>query len=133
MTFLFILFSIALSYFSVPEVFPTLAPYRIQIFILIPSVVGTLMLVAKRPHIQWPQHFLVIGLWFAVVMSRLSGGWFGGALQGFQLFAVVVTLYFIISYNAYTATRIRIFCATISTCGVLMALQGIIAMHTGYL
>jgi len=131
MSLLFVILSLALNYFSPAELFPGLANYHLQQFILAPALIGTLVLLSQRLKFLWPQDFLIIGFWFAVVMSRLTSGWFGGALTSFLTFALIVLVYFLVSWNTYSLSRIRIVCVAVSMCGVVMACQGLLAYHTG--
>ncbi len=112
MSLLFILLSIILTYFSPAEISPELARFHLQQFILFPAILGTAVLAARQLRFQWPQHFLMVGFWFAVVMSRLSNLWFGGAWQAFLIFGFTVCIYFLVSLNAFTPARIRTTCAT---------------------
>ena len=132
MSLFFVLISIALTYFSPPEINPDLAKYHLQQLILFPAFLATVALVSHKIRLQWPQHLLVMGFWFAIVMSRLTSLWFGGALSAFFNFGIVVCVYFLVSLNAFTPTRIRLVCGTVVLCAVVMAGQSIIAFHTGY-
>jgi putative inorganic carbon (HCO3(-)) transporter len=132
MSLFFVLISIMLTYFSPLELSPELGRYHLQQFILFPAFLGTVLLASHHLRIQWPQHLLMIGFWFAVVMSRLSALWFGGALGAFLTFGVVVCVYFLVSLNTFTPARIRVVCGVYCLCAVIMAIQGILAFHTGY-
>jgi len=132
MSLFFVLLSIALSYFSPPEIDPAWAKYHLQQFILFPAFLGTVILASHQLRFQWPQHFLILGFWFALVMSRLTGRWFGGALNAFLVFGVVVAVYFLVSLNTFTPARIRVVCGTFALCAVVMAIQATLAYHTGY-
>jgi hypothetical protein len=131
MSLLFVILSLALNYFSPAELFPSLANYHLQQFVLAPALIGTLVLLSQRLKFLWPQDFLMIGFWFAVVMTRLTSGWFGGALASFFAFSAIVLVYFLVSWNSYSLSRIRIICGAVSACGVIMASQGLLAYHTG--
>jgi len=127
------LLSIALCYFSPGEVLPTLAPYHLQQFILGAAVVISIIVFdARRGGLRAPQSVLMVAFWFAVVMSVLTRGWFGGSLTAFLAFGLVVGVYFLVAINAFSVKRIRIFCRVISLCCLIMAIEGIIAYYTGF-
>ena len=128
------LLSIVLCYFSPEVLFPSLAPYHIQQFIMLPSVVFSLAsLITRKAAVSSPQWYLVLGLWFAVVFSRLSNGWLGTSFVAFLYFMIMVAAFFLVSMNAFTVTRVRIVIAVQAACAVVMAFQSILAYHTGYM
>ncbi len=131
MAFVLSLISIVLTYFSPPELFPTLAPYHIQQIILIPAIAMTLTTLTMRgARLQSPQYILVIGIWFAAVMSFLSRLALRASLDVFIGFAVFVCIYFLIVCNAFSIARVRFCCLVVVACGVVMAAQAIIAYYT---
>jgi len=124
--------SLALAYFSPAELFPTLAPYHLQLIMLLPAVAISFLAMAIRGWgIQSPQYFLMIGLWFAVVVSNLSKLWFRDSLEAFQEFGVVVCIYFLVCVNASSISRIRLLASVVCVCGLILAIEGILAYHTG--
>ena len=131
MAFVLALIGIVVSYFSPPALFPTLAPYHIQQFILIPAIAITLISMTMRgAGLQSPQHILMIGLWFAAVMSFLSRLALRASLDVFIAFAIYVCLYFLVACNTFTIGRVRFCCMVVASCAIVMAAQAIAAYHT---
>lgn len=131
MSLLLTLFSILLTYFTPKELGLDFGP-NLQKFILFPAIVGTLVLIAKQLRIQQPQHTLILGFWFAIVVSLLTNPWLGGALHAFINFAVIVCVFFLVSFNSYSPGRIRAIYGALALCGFMLAVQGIMAYHFGY-
>ena len=134
MAFVLTLISIFLSYFSPDEVIPSLSSYHIQQIILLPALGASLISMnMRRASLPWPQYILLLAFWGAVVMSVLSKFWLRSAFTAFITFGVLACIYFLVFLNAFTLPRIHILCAVISLCAVIMAIQGILAYHTGYM
>jgi putative inorganic carbon (HCO3(-)) transporter len=133
MALLLTLLSIALSYFSPEEIVPAWAPYHIQQFIIGGALfISVFFFDVNRGGIRSMQSILVVGFWFAVVVSVLSKGWFGASLTNFTNFGVIVAIYFLVSLNAFTLKRIKILCGVISLCSIVMGIEGIMAFHNGF-
>ena len=134
MAFSLTLLSIVLCYLSPAEVFPSLAPYHIQQFILVPALASTIpVFVMRGGGLQSPQYLLLIGFWFAVVISLLSRLRLGASFTAFTIFGVTVCIYFLVSMNTFSLPRINIFCRVLTLCALFMAIEGIYSIHTGYL
>src|SRR5262245_4994888 len=132
MALFLVVLSLTLHYLSPVELFPWLGPYRIQVLILVPAIAASLpALVAHQERLTTPHYKLMVGLWFAVVVSLLSHFWLGGSLEGFLAFGVVACFYFLILINAYNPSRVRVVCITIVVCALVMSVQGMLAYHTG--
>src|SRR5262249_28956258 len=65
-------------------------------------------------------------------MSLLSKVWMRPALDAFIIIGVLVSIYFLVYINAFTLGRVHLMCAVVTLCAVVMAIQGILAYHTGY-
>jgi len=127
------LLSIALCYFSPADLVPSLAPYHIQQFILGTAVIISLVTFdPNRGGMKSTQSVLLVGFWFAVVISVLVRGFFRGSLNAFLDFGVVVGVFLLIVMNAYSVGRISLFCRVISLCAVVLALEAIVALYTGF-
>ena len=127
--------SIVLAYFSPDELVPSLAPFHIQVFIMLFGLAVSTVTLASRPQmgLQYPQYMLLVGLWGAIVLShfsrlRIRWGW-----DGFYLFGTVVAIYFLLQLNIFSLGRIRLIAALIIACGLILGIQAILAYHTGYL
>ncbi len=124
------LIALVFFYFSPAEVFPTLAPYRPQLIILVPAAaISFVSLTMRGSKLQTPQAILMIGLWVAVVLSCLSKFWFRASLYAFAEFGMVVCIYFLVSVNAFTLSRVRALAGAVCICAVILAIRGILAYH----
>ena len=132
MPLLLSLISVVFSYLSPAELFPSLAPYHMQQVILFPAVAATLASMAMRAAgLRLPQDVLMIGLWFAVCMSSLSRFMLRDTWYGFLAFALPVCIYFLVAANGFTVERIRLISAVLSLTAIVIAVQGMLAYHTG--
>ncbi len=133
MSFVLILISLVLCYFSPGEVIPSLAPYHIQQLLLIPAIIASLpVLIERGSRLPSPHYILIFGLWFAVTASLLSRLWLRGSFDAFLDFAYIVIVYFLVLINAYNPSRVRIMCIVLVLCGIAMSIQGMFAYYTGY-
>ncbi len=131
MAFALTLISVILTYFSPPDLFPKLAPYHIQQIILFPAIAISLTTLTMRgARLQSPQYILMIGLWFAAVMSFLSRLALRASLDVFISFAIYVCIYFLVAANAFTLGRVRFCCMVVAGCAVVMGIQAIVAYYT---
>ena len=73
-----------------------------------------------RRLIELPQDRFVLGYWFAIMVSNLAWGWFGGALLGFTTFGQVVFQYVLLRTAIRRPAHLR---------GVLLLLTSLIAFH----
>jgi O-antigen ligase/polysaccharide polymerase Wzy-like membrane protein len=135
MGLLFTCLSIILTYFSPPDLVPSLTPYHIVLVVMIAGLILSAATFANRPigSLQSPQYLLVIGLWAAIVLShvtrlRIRWGW-----EGFYYFAPTVAIYFLVQINIFSMARIKLIAGCMIFCGVVLGFQGIRAYHTGYL
>ena len=128
------LLSIVLSYYSPGDLNPDLAPYHIQALLVPAAAIATLVAWnMRRNSLQSPQWVLVIGLWFAVVASLLIRGWLRSSLESFLAFGLIVCIYYLVSINGFTLTRVGIICTVVALCGVVMAALAIVSYHTGFM
>jgi len=128
------LVSLALFCFSPDELLPALAPYHPQLVILLPAAAASLIsFTMQRTKLQTPQVYLVIGFWFAIVMSALTKLWLRGSLEAFITFGTVVCIYFVVALNVTTTARLRLVCGALSFFAVIMSVMGIFAYHAGFM
>lgn len=73
----------------------------------------------RRPF-ELPQDRFILGYWFAVSLSNLALGWFGGALMGFMTFGQVVFQYLLLRTAIRKPSQLR---------GVLLLLAGAMTFH----
>ena len=126
--------SLVLCYFSPGEVFPSLAPYHIQQILLLPTMAASFAaLTMRQTGLPSPHYILMGGLWLAVVVSLLRHLWLRSSFNAFLDFGVVACVYFLVMTNAFSPTRVKIICATITGCALVMSVLGILAYHTGFM
>jgi putative inorganic carbon (HCO3(-)) transporter len=124
--------SIVLWYFSPGDLFPEISKFHIQRFLLAPAIVSAVSLMHTRRVWHIPQYILMLGFWFAIVMSKFSKFRLGAGWTAFATFAVVACLYYLVAINSYTVRRITIFSRVVVICALVMALQSITAFYTGF-
>jgi O-Antigen ligase len=127
--------SIVLAYFSPVELIPALAPYHVQLGIMLFGLAVSLPTLAGRPDrgLQSPQYLLVIGLWGAIVVSlviKLKIRW---GFEALVFFGSLVAIYFLTTINTFNLNRIKLVGGVLVACAVVMGFQAIVAYHTGYL
>jgi putative inorganic carbon (hco3(-)) transporter len=133
MSLILMLLSLVLYYFSPSEVVPALAPFHLQQIILLPAAALAFVAFTMRgARLPSPHYILMLGLWFAVIMSLFSKLWIRDSYDALFIFALLVCMYFLVLLNASSPLRIRVICRTIAGCALLMAILGILAYHTGF-
>lgn len=127
--------SILLTFFSPSDIVPSLGPYHIQLVIIVFGLATSILTMATRPvrGLASPQYILLVGLWGAIVLSHLSHFKLGWAYDSFYRFGQLVGIFFLVILNVYTVRRVKLIAAALSVSGVIMAVQVILAYHTGYL
>jgi len=79
-----------------------------------------------------PQNLLMLGLFFAALMSHVRHTFLAAFIQTFVDFGKIVLLYFFIVTLVNTPKRIKRFIACVVTGTLLMAAHGIFQAHWGY-
>jgi putative inorganic carbon (hco3(-)) transporter len=126
--------SIVLHFFTPGEVVPSLAPYRIQVFILGFAAIATVPTMITRPlrAFPQPQTALLLGLWGAIAVSHLSHLWIRSAYESVIYVAPIMTMYALVAVNTYSLTRVRLVVGTLIFCAIVLSVEAILAYHTGY-
>lgn len=96
------------------------------------AVAGLSYMAEPRKFWDLPHDKFVLGMWFAIVVSNLSWGWFGGAVLGFTEYLKIVFYYFLIRFAIRDAGQFRGFVRTIIGANVLLAVSGLVQFHTGF-
>jgi O-antigen ligase len=106
--------------------------------ILILSIATLVFLIFERISkkeerlIKVPQNFLILGLFFAVIMSHVAHTYFAGMVDSIKIFYVNVVLYFIILNVLNTERKFKIAVWLIAILIILAAFQGIYQFNHGY-
>lgn len=93
---------------------------------------GFQYLAKPRKFWELPHDKFVAGMWFVIVISNLSWGWFGGAWMGFTEFLKVAFYYFLIRIAIHTPREFQGFLDTVVLCVATLAISGIFQFHTGF-
>ncbi|HEY0564511.1 MAG TPA: hypothetical protein VGC88_02950, partial [Terriglobales bacterium] len=81
MGFLFTLLFIAISYLSLPELFPVLIPFRIELVLALLALAASLPNILKTKPWRLTQTWVWLAFVFSVGLSTLVAlHWLGGAL-----------------------------------------------------
>jgi len=108
-------------------------------FVAVATTLATIAVVARK---QWniksaPQNLLMLGFFFAILMSQVSRGYLGeighhgGLIGAFATFGKIVLLYFFIAINVNTLQRMKILIRVMIVGCLFMTLHGILQWHTG--
>jgi len=135
MGFLLTCLSIVLAYFSPTELVPSLAPFHIQLAIMLMGLAASILTLASRPAsgLQSPQYLLILGLWVVIAGSHIVRLRFRWAADAIFTFGPLVVIYFLVHMNTFSVRRVKIIGGLVITCGVIMASQAILAYYTGFL
>jgi O-antigen ligase len=124
---------IALCILSPADLIPTLAPYRIQIWVGLVGLITALPNIpVERVRLFLPQTWLLIGLMCAMSFSRLINGWYGGAVTSWYEFGVVAAVYFMIVITCQSMPRLRRVTFVFVLVTIYLIAQGFAAVHWRY-
>jgi putative inorganic carbon (HCO3(-)) transporter len=99
---------VSLTFLSVTDTFPALAPYRIQLIVGILAILATLPTVVSSWNVLFnKQSGLMAGFTSLVLLSWLPHGWFGGALISLQQFMPLGLAFFLIAFNVRSINDLR--------------------------
>jgi O-antigen ligase/polysaccharide polymerase Wzy-like membrane protein len=125
--------SLVLSLFSPAELIPSLAPYNVQALIMLPALAYSVAHVALRPSQMEPTLcFVVAAIWGASATSLAIQFRLGNAYDTLFYVGPAVLSFFLIHLNSYSLKRIKIVGGVITASAVVMAVEGIMAYHSGY-
>jgi len=79
-----------------------------------------------------PQNMMMVGLYFAVIMSHVAHTYLGGAIEAFKAFAVTFILYFLILNGINSRFKFKVAVWFIVLMVSVLAIQGIYQMDYGY-
>src|SRR5947207_889067 len=125
--------SLLLSLFSPADLIPSLAPYHVQALIMLPALAYSVAVVAMHPsRLELTLCFLAVAIWSASAMSLAIQFRLGNAYDTMFQVGPAIVAFFLVHLNCYSLKRIRILGAVLTASAVAMAIQGILAYHTGY-
>jgi O-Antigen ligase len=131
--FLFLLLYVTVIYVRPSEIFTSLEKVPIIDILTIVSlpIAGLATMIRPRRFAVVPMDLYVLGFWFAIVLSNLAWGWFGGAWIGFLEFMPVVFCYGLVRISVATPKQFRWFVYLLVLLNLFQAVNGIVQYHTG--
>src|SRR5207249_4190336 len=118
------IFSLLLSLFSPAELIPSLAPFRVQVLIMLPALACSIALVAMRPsRIEMTLSFLVAANMGATAMSLAIQFRLGNAYDTLSMAGPAIVTFFLVHFNCFSLKRIRILGAVLTASALVMATQ----------
>lgn len=130
MGFIITIIYVLFIFLSPAELFPTLAPYRIQVWLAVLATLATLTTVVLHGYpTRAPQNFLLFGFFLFVMFSWLTKGWMGGVLMAFNYFGPIILVYFLVAANLISPWRIQSAVFLIIGVAVYYSIRGIMAYH----
>ncbi len=121
----------AMTLLSPAGVFPDLSPYRVMLWL---AVLASLMSVGSFANPTWlklPQFHLMVGIIFAICLSRLLNGWPGGVLPALSQFMPAAIVFFLILWNISSLARLRSLTVVLVLIAIYFTARGILAYHGG--
>jgi O-antigen ligase len=133
MGLLLTLLYIVVYYLSPPELFPVLAPYRVQLIMATLALIATIVVVlpARGYPVRLPQNTLVIGLLGTALFSRLAVFWFGGAATALFEFGAIIIIFFLLIANVITVARLKTVSIFIIGVAIYYSIMGVLSTE-GY-
>jgi O-antigen ligase len=136
MSFGLYLLYVALAYLRPIEAFaPELAEYRLMLILsLLTLGVSIGSSLARGVFAARPQHIrLLLGFVGAILMSHIVAGRIGISIESFMDFMPSVVLFITTVANVTELRRLRVTCALIAICTVILGVASIAAYHTGFM
>lgn len=133
MAFILVLVYIAVLFIRPMEWLPIVRGVPILDFVAGATILATLI---QLPQSKWklknaPQNLLLIGFFFACLMSHVRHGYLEAFGVTFQTFGKLVLLYFLIVMNVNSVRRFRLLVAVMIAGCLFMTFHGILQYHRG--
>ncbi|MCC6538347.1 MAG: hypothetical protein IT162_12400 [Bryobacterales bacterium] len=121
---------IVVHYLSPPELFPAVAPFRPQLITVIVAGLATVFLLPVYGYpVKLPQNLLAVGLFGAVLMSRLAQMWLGGVLMALYEFGPIICVFFLLAANVTSLGRLKMCMLVFCGVGFYYCIVGGLAMN----
>jgi O-antigen ligase len=78
------------------------------------------------------QTLLLVGFILAIGLSRITNGWYGGAIQSWLVFLPGAAVFFFIVANVTTIRRLEIMTWTVSAACLFVVIEGLCAYYGGF-
>jgi hypothetical protein len=130
MGFLFTVLYVALTVLSPADLVPELAPFRIMLWLAALALLASIPALFRGRGGRFPQFYLMVAFIFAICLSRLLNGWFGGVPLALADFLPVAVIFFLIAWNVSTISRFRILTYVLVVIALYLIARGAIAFYT---
>jgi len=117
-----------LAYLSPADLIPSLGPYRIQLWFAALALLAGVFSIMRNPNpLRMPQVYLMLGLFFAVGLSRFSRHHPGASLSADLNFAVSAIPFYFVLFNSGSLRALKIINMVLISVGIYLAIQGILS------
>jgi hypothetical protein len=136
MSFVLYIILLALTYLRPIEAFaPELVEYRpILLFSILTLVVGIFDAIRSKGTAVYLRHvWLLVAFMTAIALSLVVNNWAGGAIQALLDFSPTAVLFLLTLFNVKSMARLKVACAVLTMCMVVLAGLGAVSFHTGFM
>lgn len=125
MGFVLTLVYISLSLLSPLDFVPSLAAYRIELLVVLASLVFSIPALLDGQFFRIPQTYLLKGLFIAVFLSiALGDHWIGGGFIALGHFLPAAIVFFLVVLNCRSIRRLQTLVSLLAMIGVFYVAQG---------
>jgi hypothetical protein len=133
MGFILTVIYIVLTYLSVAQFFPWLAPYRPLLLLAgAATLTSAVSALSGEQTFRGPQLYLMPGLMFSMGVSRIWMGWYGGAYDMLFEFGFAGIVLYLIALNTSNLKRVRVIINLFILLAFFILIVGFFAYHFGY-
>jgi O-antigen ligase len=136
MTFALYVLLIALTYLRPVEAFaPELAEYRIVLVLMLLALAASIFEATglKATAVRGRHLKLLAAFMCVIAFSLVANGWSGGAIPAVVDFAPAAVLFILTLLNVRSMARLRVACAVLVACLVVLSAASAVAYHTGFM
>ncbi len=131
MGFFLTLLYILTAYLSPGLLYGDLAQYHLEIIIAVLALLSTVPSVSSSGILRAPQTVAILGMCFAVSVSLIATGYFGGAPAALYEFLPDSFAFFLVAINCRTRRRLQLVVLTLVSASAFVIVQGALALNAG--
>lgn len=132
MGFVLTLLYIFLALLSPADLFPSLAPYRIELAVAVLALLFSAPSLLDTRFFRIPQVYLLGGLFAAVFLSVAIGGhWVGGGVDAVVRFVPAAIVFYLVVLNCHSPRRIQVLVSLLAIVAIAYVIQGARAYFAG--
>jgi O-antigen ligase len=132
MGFVLTLIYIALALLSPVDLLPSLAEYRVELLLVLVTLLFSLPGLLDSRFFRIPQVYLLAGLFVAVFLSEaLASQWIGGGWIALQHFLPAAVVFYLVVLNCQNVRRLRMLVFLLAVIAVFYVIQGARAYLAG--